>query len=220
MTLRTTRAAGLGLLILPVLATLAAAQPAPDGNARPDWDPNARGRYSMLPIDGGVMRLDRETGGVAICARVGNELACRAIEDKTNVPQADELAALRAENRQLKQRLREMMAAIESGELKPVTPDGSGPRGQTPGEPNAGSPGENLQLPTEEQVDQALDYLSRVYKKIRDHVRDLDKDSSPPGQAPVQPPLLRQPPSAQPPATQPPAAQSPAPATPPPKLSP
>ncbi|MGO4682961.1 hypothetical protein [Hyphomicrobium sp. 2TAF46] len=216
MTLRTKRAAVLGLLILPALAILAAAQPAPDGNARPDWDPNARGRYSMLPIDGGVMRLDRETGGVAICARVDNELACRAIEDRTNVPQADELAALRAENRQLKQRIREMTAAIESGDLKPSTPDGSGPRGQTPGEPNAGPPGENLQLPTDAEMDQALDYLSRVYKKIRDHVRDLDKDSSPPGQ----PPLLRQPPSAQPPAAQPPAAQSPAPATPPPKLSP
>lgn len=215
MTLRTKRAVGLGLMILPALATLAAAQPAPDGNARPDGDPNARGRYSMLPLDGGIMRLDRETGGVAICARVGNELACRAIEDRTNVPQADELAALRAENRQLKQRIREMMAAIESGEARPAMPDGSGPRGQTPGEPNAGAPGENLQLPTEEQVDQALDYLSRVYKKIRDHVRDLDKDSSPPGQ----PPLLRQP-GTQPPATQPPPAQSPAPATPPPKLSP
>ncbi|MBS0239619.1 MAG: hypothetical protein JSR89_14460 [Proteobacteria bacterium] len=208
MTLRTMRAAGIGLLILPVLATLATAQPAPD-------DSNARGRYSMLPLDGGIMRLDRETGGVAICARVGNELACRAIEDRTNVPQADELAALRAENRQLKQRIREMMAAIESGELKPSMPDGSGQRDQTQGEPNAGPPGEKLQLPTDEQVDQALDYLSRVYKKIRDHVRDLDKDSSPPGQAPVQPPLLRQPPSAQPP-----AAQSPAPATPLPKLSP
>ncbi len=205
MSLRTKRAASLGLLILPALATLAVAQPAPDRNARPDWDPNASGRYSMAPIDGGIMRLDRETGGVAICARVGNELACRAIEDRT-IPQADELAALRAENRQLKQRIREMMEAIESGELKPVTPNGSGPRGQTPGEPNAGSNGENLQLPTEAEVDQALDYLSRVYKKIRDHVRDLDKDSSPPGQ----PPLLRQPPSEQPPA----------PATPPPKLSP
>jgi hypothetical protein len=49
-------------------------------------------------------------------------------------------------------------------------------------------------LPSEEEVDQALDYMSRVYKKIRDHIKDLDKPL-PPGEQPPPPPG---PPSAQP----------------------
>lgn len=184
MTLRTKRAATLALLILPALATFAAAQPATDS----DWHSNANssGRYSMSPVDGGVMRLDKETGVVAICARVGNELACRAVEDKTNVAPADELSALRAENKQLKLRIKEMMDALENGETIPPMhmPYGYGPHGGP-------APGGKFELPSDAEVDQALDYLSRVYKKIRDHVKDLDKPSSPPGEAaaPSPPPI-------------------------------
>ncbi|WP_045837004.1 hypothetical protein [Hyphomicrobium sp. 99] len=208
MTLGMKRAAALGLLILPTLATFAAAQPAPDSTAKSDADANSKGRYQMSPIEGGVIRLDRETGAIVVCSRIGNELACRSIEERTNVPSADELAALRAENRQLKQRIKEMMEDIES---EPRTsPYGSGPPGGPQGEFHGGPPGGNFQLPTDEEVDQALDYLTRVYKKIRDHVKDIDKDTAAPGQAPAPPAPLQQPPSAQPST----------PTNPPPKLSP
>ncbi len=43
-----------------------------------------------------------------------------------------------------------------------------------------GPPGGKMQLPTDQEVDQALDYLERVYKKFRDHVKDLDKPQAPP----------------------------------------
>jgi len=223
MTPKTKRAAALGMLILPALTTLAAAQPPPNEASKWDADENAKGRYSMSPVDGGVMRLDRETGVLVICARVGNEIACKGVEDKTNVPQQDEVAALRQENKQLKQRIKDMLEDMESGE-PPMGSHGYGPHarmhGDMHGDNMQGSSGSRFERPTEEQVDQALDYMTRVYKKIRDRVREIDKDQ----QASVQQPgsSQQQGGSSQsaPGPSQAPAAPSSQPSTPPAKLSP
>lgn len=214
---KTKRAAVLGMLILPALATLAAAQPPPPpegGGGRWDADANTKGRYSMAPVDGGVMRLDRETGVLAVCVRVGNDIACKGVEDKTNVPQSDELAALRQENKQLKQRIRDMMDDIEAGE-PPMGPFGYGPHAGLHGDMQGAHPGPKFEKPTEEQVDQALDYMTRVYKKIRDRVREIDKDQQ---STPQQQGSLQSGPQSGP--SQAPAAPSSAPTTPPAKLNP
>ena len=55
MGLRTMRAATLGLFILPALATFALAETAADSS----------GRFTMSPVDGGFLRLDKQTGAVA-----------------------------------------------------------------------------------------------------------------------------------------------------------
>jgi hypothetical protein len=187
MTLRTKRAATLALLILPALASFAAAQPAMDADTDSTSIP-AGGRYSMSPVDGGIMRLDKETGVVAICARIGDEIACRGIEDKTGGPKADELSALKAENEQLKRRINAMMAAIDSNEKMLMAPYGYGMREYGP---QGGPPSGRFEMPSEEDVDHALDYMTRVYKKIRDRVSDLDKPSPPgkPETAPATPPI-------------------------------
>ncbi|CAA2137822.1 hypothetical protein [Hyphomicrobium sp. ghe19] len=179
MTLRTTRAATLALLILPALASFAAAGPVMDEDADASSKPS-EGRYSMSPVDGGVMRLDKQTGIVAICARIGNEIACRGIEDKTDVPKADELSALKEENRQLKRRIKAMMAAIDTNEKMMMSPDGYGMHpGMHEFGPQAGPPVSRFEMPSEEDVDHALDYMTRIYKKIRDRANDLDKSSPP-----------------------------------------
>ena len=51
-------------------------------------------------------------------------------------------------------------------------------------------PGGKAELPTEQEIDQALDYLERVYKKVRDRVKDLDKPLPPPPADAAPPPPL------------------------------
>jgi len=167
MGLRTMRAATLGLLILPALATFALAETAADSS----------GRFTMSPVDGGFLRLDKQTGAVAMCARVANDLACKAVDDQTKAASSDELSRLEAENKELKDRVKALEESLETG--KP-TPPGGGPLAEGP-------PGGKAQLPTDEEVDQALDYLSRVYKKVREHIKDLDKPLPPDEAAPPPP---------------------------------
>ena len=47
--------------------------------------------------------------------------------------------------------------------------------------PVAGPPAEKFQLPTEEEVDSALDYVERMFKKFRDRLRNLEQEEKKPG---------------------------------------
>jgi hypothetical protein len=170
MSLRTARrAAVLGLLICPTLAGFAAAETPADST----------GRFTMSPVDGGFLRLDKQTGAVAMCARTGNDWACKPVEDLTGADSSNKLSRLEAENKELKDRVKALQDSLETG--KPAPPD-TGPQAEGP-------PGGKAQLPTDEDVDQALDYLSRVYKKVRDHIKDLDKPLPPDEAAPPKAPL-------------------------------
>jgi hypothetical protein len=124
------------------------------------------GRYTMSPTKDGFLRLDTETGAVAICAQSGSGWACNSVADHTSAPSSSELSRLEDENRELKDRVKELEANLEAN----APPPGSPP-------PAEGPPGAT-ELPTEEQVDQALDYLEHVYKKIRDRIKKLDEPPS------------------------------------------
>jgi hypothetical protein len=162
MGLRTARAATVGLLILPALATFAVAETPADSS----------GRFTMSPVDGGFLRLDKQTGAVAMCARTGNDWACKPVEDQTKATSSNELSRLEAENKELKDRVKALEENLETAKPAPGGPLAEGP------------PGGKTQLPTDEEVDQALDYLSRVYKKVREHIKDLDKPLPPDGTTP------------------------------------
>jgi hypothetical protein len=58
-------------------------------------------RYSMTPVDGGLMRLDGATGRMSLCNKAGDTFACKAIEDDRSAFM-DEIEALAKENADLK----------------------------------------------------------------------------------------------------------------------
>jgi len=124
------------------------------------------GRFTISPVDGGFLRLDKETGAVAMCARSGTAWACTPVEDRTPTAAA-EVSKLERENRDLRDRVKALEDSLETKI------------------PLEGPPGGKAQLPTEQEIDQALDYLERVYKKVRDRVKDLDKPLPPPADAPL-----------------------------------
>jgi hypothetical protein len=134
--------------------------------AAADTADNSVGRFTMSPVDGGFLRLDKQTGAVAMCARTGTAWGCTPVEDHTPAAAEMELSKLEQENKDLKDRIK---ALEETLETKP---------------PLNGPPGGKVQLPTDQEVDQALDYLERVYKKVRDRMKDLDKPLPPEDAAP------------------------------------
>jgi hypothetical protein len=127
---------------------------------------NGGGRFTMSPVDGGFLRLDKQTGAVAMCARSGTAWACTPVEDHTPAAAAAELSKLEQENKDLRDRVKALEETLET---------------KTPLD---GPPAGKMQLPTDQEVDQALDYLERVYKKVRDRMKDLDKPLPPPGAPP------------------------------------
>ena len=123
----------------------------------------APGRYTMQPVDGGFLRLDTQTGAVSMC-RPGTGGAVTCQPSQTDPGQPGDVARLRAEISELKAEVKRLEAIA-----------GLGGRGG----PQLNTQPEKLQLPTEQEVDQALDYVERMYKKFRDRLRNLDGGSKP-----------------------------------------
>ncbi len=118
-----------------------------------------QGRYVMSPAEGGgFARLDTETGAMALCARKDGKWACDAMEDESR-RMREQIDRLNAENLGLKAEVDRLDKLAGS--------DGS----------RSGAlerHGQQLQLPTEQDVDKALDYVERIYRKFRDRLKDLD----------------------------------------------
>lgn len=133
----------------------------------------ARGRFALSPVDGGVMRLDKETGAVAYCAKKGETWSCDPVADKARDLE-DKLKALEEENRTLKDHLKTLEAAqAPAAPTDPSAPDGGPPTGSMP-------------LPSEEDVDKAFDYFERMFKKFKERVQKFEppKDGAPQHGAP------------------------------------
>lgn len=130
--------------------------------AAPDTE-DAGGRYKMMPADGGgVLRLDTHTGAMSVCQRKDGRWACEAIPDDRRALES-ELGRLSAENR-------ELQGTIKRLEERLALPD---PEGR---DRRAHRGGPKFQLPTEEEVDKAMDYVQRMMRKFKERMRDF-KDS-------------------------------------------
>jgi len=113
------------------------------------------GRYTMQPAEGGgFVRLDSETGAVSFCNRDGGRWSCGAVADATSALTA-EINRLKEENKTLKDDVRRLEDTLLS------TEHNDRPEGR-------------LQLPSEEDVDRALNYFEKLFRKFRDRLKDFD----------------------------------------------
>lgn len=127
------------------------------------------GRYTMTPADGGFIRLDTDTGTMAMCSKRADAWSCEPMADSTTGLRK-ELERLEAENKSLKADIRRLEETFGLGDAKP---DGD-KKAEAPGEPGS-RPGGKLQLPTEKDVDQAMDYVTRMLRKFRDKLKELEQ---------------------------------------------
>ncbi len=144
----------LALVTLAGAATLATAQsPLPAGSP---------GRFTMHPADGGVLRLDTQTGVISMCRQAAGSWSCAMMpDDRTAV--TDEMERLKAENGELR-------GAIKRLEEMAGVPNAPGDRsGDSTTKRQSG-----VQLPTEEELDKAMSYVQRMLKKFKDKIKELE----------------------------------------------
>jgi hypothetical protein len=137
-------------------------------------DPSSNDRFMMSPVEGGFLRLDKRTGAVTMCKLAATEWSCKSVEDRS-LPGLGDAARLKDENKALKERVKELETALETSKPREAAEDDS---------TLAEAPCGKVKLPTDAEVDQALDYVERIYKKVRDRIKDLDKPR-PPGDGPA-----------------------------------
>ncbi|MFM2423362.1 MAG: hypothetical protein RL291_1892 [Pseudomonadota bacterium] len=133
-------------------ALLASTLPALAQTAR-DHPAGSPGRFLMQPAEGGILRLDSQTGSLSFCRRAQDGWTCDAVPD--------ERKALEDENKRLKAEVSELRGAITR--LEELLGVGENPKSK-------GS------LPTEQDIDRAADYIRGMLKKLREKARDFEED--------------------------------------------
>ncbi len=155
-----TLAAGLVLLGLAV--------PAVAEDAAPD---SGGGRYNFskeADTQGtGYLRLDTQTGEVALCSRKPVGFACEAAPEDRAVLE-NEIARLQHENAELKKDLLSRGLPLPPGTM-PLAQDG--------GSQNASSQGvlPNVGLPSDADIDRVVDFAGRIWHRFVDAVARAQK---------------------------------------------
>lgn len=159
----------LAVLPLPAASPVAAQTPPPlPGASLP--------RFTLQPVEGGVLKLDTRTGALSICStRAGGSAGswvCEAVpEDR---------AALEAEIARLQARIAELEkshtgvpdimapALPPSSDVPPAPPESGGPV------PDSRDPAE-----AERQLDRAMDMAEHVFRRFFDMVNRLRSEPAP-----------------------------------------
>jgi len=113
-----------------------------------------QGRFAMSPVENGFVRLDTETGVMSICTQQDGRWTCRLMEDEAKALQ-DEVA-----------RLREEVSRLRAQAAVPDIP--------SPGDRPA--PERKLELPSEEEIDKALDYFENIFRKFRERLDRFERE--------------------------------------------
>jgi hypothetical protein len=142
------------------IMTIVAMQIATTASAQPK---NEIGRYSMHKTDDGFIRLDTETGAVSICRKTDGDWSCRPTPDEASKLRA-EIDSLRHRNDELSRQL-----AARTGQPKRA-PDAYG-------SDNDRSEHKTFRLPSEKEVDKALDYFESILKKFQERLKRLERNA-------------------------------------------
>jgi hypothetical protein len=138
-------------------AALLAAPAAADEATPPD---TAGGRYVFSKQADGFLRLDTQSGAVALCSQQPVGWACKAAaEDRTVLE--NEIARLQSENVALKQELLSHGLALPSG----MAPEPTGAQ-------NSDS---SVRLPSDADIDRVVAFFGRVWQRFVEAVERAQK---------------------------------------------
>jgi len=120
----------------------------------------------MHPADDGFLRLDTMTGAVSHCQKDSDKWKCQPM-DGAQSSDRNEIARLEKQNSGLKgeiKRLEEMIGLKGPGDGKRADP--LRPGGQK----------HSFRLPSEKEVDQALNYFEKMLRKFQDRLKRLERE--------------------------------------------
>ena len=143
------------LLVSAAAAIAVSTMPGLSQSSMPTGSP---GRFTMHPTDGGVLRMDTQTGALSMCKQVSGSWSCSILpDDRTAL--SGEIDRLKSENAELKSSVKRLE--------------------ELAGVPAGSEDGKIGKLPTEEDVDKAMSYVQRMLKKFKEKLRELE-DTDPP----------------------------------------
>lgn len=128
------------------------------------------GRYTMSPTEGGVIRLDRETGAMSFCSGSGGDWSCKAM------PESE--AALKRRIEELEAEKRALEAERRLRDAEPARPYARAPEVEPPTEdaiPPA--PPGDLPVPNERDVDKLFDYVEGMVRKFKERIDRLEREA-------------------------------------------
>jgi hypothetical protein len=105
------------------------------------------GRYVLEKVEQGFLRLDSETGAMALCSAKAGAWECAVVKDQ-GLDLTAELGRLKAENDKLKARVTELERA-----------------------------GASTKMPSDQEVDKMMDLFGRMFDRFLDFAREMDGKS-------------------------------------------
>jgi hypothetical protein len=143
-----------------------------------------KGRYTLVPMSGGFVRLDTRTGVVSHCENKGSGWACYALPEE-HAALDKEIGRLQAENEQLKAQLaaREPAGKIQKGLPKQQTPGSGEPGPAAPkadGQKSADANRDSIQipLPSDRDLDRLMSFVERAWRRLIEMVGRVQRDTS------------------------------------------
>lgn len=121
-------------------------------------------RFEMKPVDGGFLRLDRDTGATAFCSAAGDGYACRPASEGGAGSQA-EIKRLEARVAALEEQVRTLGAGLPPVPALPK--DGPVPKDEQ----------QSLNLPTDKQIDDLASFFERAVRRMKKLAAELEKDA-------------------------------------------
>ena len=138
----------------------------------------ANGRYTLQPSGDGVIRLDTRTGTVSNCSNSNGGWACYAVPDERAAMDA-EIGRLLAENEKLKAQLasRDGNTDGKSSEALPKSDKQADPKQADP-KTAEGRRKLEIPLPSDQDMDRAMSFLERAWRRLIDIANRVQKDIS------------------------------------------
>ena len=113
------------------------------------------GRYAIVPVEDGFLRLDTRTGAVSRCTGKIGRLTCRILPDERLAYEA-EIGRLEDRIDELEVRVADMEKNRTFGSLD--APDGDG------------------ELPSEEEIDKVMTLAEKIMRRFFGFVKELKRD--------------------------------------------
>jgi|GEM_PF-2081058 len=178
MTVRKTLSASLigGVTALAFLGAAANAQDKVDPETAEAVTEGRADRFSLVAVDGAVLRVDRQNGTVAVCSEQNDAWRCNPVPLAEEAYLA-EIGELSEEVDRLTARLEELESSGE-GAGKPLPPGSALDRPKLEDGPKGGSGDRSSKLTDEdeEELEKVLTFTESAMRRFFGMVRDLQKD--------------------------------------------